>query len=170
MVAVQFESQTVEQILLVAKETIAKVPMCWAVTADAHGGANARVVQPFFSQLDQDGGVVRFVTSGSSRKVREIASSGRISLGYQYDAEQACVTLVGAASIIDDRTYMRDNWRTDWNVFFPGGPSDANAVIIEVTVGRIEVWNLVRKIAAPDGLRASTLQRAASGGWQSLYG
>ena len=109
----QFESQTVEQILLVAKDTTAKVPNCWAVTADQRGGANARVVQPFFSQLDQDSWVVRFLTSGRSRKVTEIVSSGRILLGYQYDPEQAYVTLVGAASIIDDRGYLQDKWRTE---------------------------------------------------------
>jgi general stress protein 26 len=167
----QFESQTVEQILLAAKDITAKVPNCWAVTADQRGGANARVVQPFFSQLDQGGWVVRFLTSGRSRKAAEIASSGRISLGYQYDPEQACVTLVGAASINDDRGYLQDKWRTEWNAFFPKGPSDVDAVIVEVTVERIEVWNLMRGIAAPpNGLRAATLQRAASGGWQSLYG
>jgi general stress protein 26 len=168
---VQFESQTVEQILLVAKETTAKVPNCWAVTADQHGGANARVVQPFFSQLDQDGWIVRFLTNGRSRKAAEILSSGRISLGYQYDPEQAGVTLVGAAIIIDDRGYLRDQWRPEWNAFFPKGPSEGDAVIVEVTVGRIEVWNLMRGIAAPpNGLRAATLQRAASGGWQSVLG
>jgi general stress protein 26 len=165
----QFESQTVEQILLVAKDMTAKVPNCWAVTADQRGGANARVVQPFFSQLDHDGWIVRFLTSGSSRKAAEIASSGRITLGYQYDPEQACVTLVGAASIIVDRGYLHDNWRTEWNAFFPKGPSDVDAVVVEVTVERIEMWNLARGIAAPpNGLRAATLLRAASGGWQSL--
>jgi general stress protein 26 len=167
----QFESQTVEQILLVAKDTTAKVPYCWAVTADQRGGANARVVQPFFSQLDLDGWVVRFLTSRSSRKAAEIASSGRISLGYQYDPEQAYVTLVGAASILDDRGYLQDKWRTEWNAFFPKGPSDVDAVIVEVTVERIEMWNRARGIAAPpNGLRAATLLRAASGGWQSLQG
>ena len=167
----QFESQTAEQILLVAKETTAKVPYCWVATADQRGGANARVVQPFFSQLDQDGWVVRFLTSRSSRKAGEIASSGRISLGYQYDPELACVTLVGAARLIDDRDFPQDQWRPEWNAFFPKGPSDPDAVIVEVTVERIEMWNLVRKIATPpNGLRAATLQRAASGGWQSLYG
>jgi general stress protein 26 len=165
----QFESQTAEQILLVAKDTTAKVPCCWAVTADQRGGANARVVQPFFSQLDQDGWVVRFMTSGRSRKAAEIAISGRISLGYLYDPEQAYVTLIGAARIIDDRGYLQDNWRPEWNTFFPKGPSDVDAVIVEVTVERIEMWNLARRIAAPpNGLRAVTLQRAASGGWQSL--
>jgi general stress protein 26 len=167
----QFESQTVEQILLVAKETTAKVPYCWVVTADQLGGASARVVQPFFSQLDRGGWVVRFLTSRSSRKAGEIVSSGRISLGYQYDPELACVTLVGAARLIDDRDFVQDQWRPEWNTFFPKGPSDPDAVIVEVTVERIEMWNLLRKIATPpNGLRAATLQRAASGGWQSLYG
>ncbi len=167
----QFESQTVEQILLVAKDITAKVPYCWVVTADQHGGANARVVQPFVSQLDQDGWVVRFLTSRSSRKAAEIASSGRISLGYQYDPEQAYVTLVGAASIIDDRGHLRDKWRPEWSAFFPKGPSDVDAVIVEVTVERIEMWNLMRRIATPpNGLQPAVLQRAASSGWQLLYG
>jgi general stress protein 26 len=165
----QCESQTVEQILRVAKEITAKVPCCWAVTVDNRGGANARVVQPFFSQINDCGWIVRFLTSGRSRKAAEIASSGRITLGYQYDPEQAYVTLVGAASIVDDRDYLQDKWRAEWNVFFPKGPSDVDAVIVEVTVERIETWNLERKIAAPpNGLRAATLQRAASGGWRSL--
>jgi general stress protein 26 len=165
----KLESQTVEQVLLVAKDTTAKVPNCWVVTADQHGGANARVVQPFSSQLNQDGWVVRFLTGADSRKTAEIASSGRISLGYQYDPEQAYVTLVGKAIIIDDRGYLKEQWRTGWNVHFPGGPSDMNAVIVEVTVERVEVMNLARGIGVPPkAVRASTLQRAASGGWQLL--
>lgn len=152
---------------MVAKDTTAKVPNCWAVTADQHGGANARVVQPFFSQLNQDGWIVRFLTGGNSRKTTEIASSGRICLGYQYDPEQAYVTLVGEAIVIDDRGFIKEQWRSAWNIHFPEGPSDVNAVIVEVTVGRIEVMNLARGIGVPpNAVRASTLQRAASGGWQ----
>jgi general stress protein 26 len=165
----RFESQAVERVLEVAKDIAMKSPCCWVVTADQHGGASARVVQPFFSLLDQDGWVVRFLTSGKSRKAAEIASSARVCLGYQCDPEQAYVTLAGAARIIDDRAYLHDQWRLDWNVFFPGGPSDTDAVIVEVRVKRIEVWNLMRKIAAPpNGLRAATLQQAVSGAWQSL--
>jgi general stress protein 26 len=159
----QFESPTVEQILLAAKDITAKVSNCWVATADQRGGANARIVQPFFSQLDQDGWIVRFLTSGKSRKAAEIASSGRLSLGYQYDLEQAYVTLVGEAKIIDDRGYLKNNWLIEWNVIFPDGPSDLDAVIVEVTVERIEMWNLARRIAAPpNDVRAATLQRIAS--------
>lgn len=113
--------------------------------------------------------VVRFLTSGNSRKAAEIANSGRISLGYQYDPEEAYVTLVGEATIIDDRGYLKDQWRTGWNAYFPEGPSDMNAVIVEVTAERIEVMNMARGIGVPpNSVRASTLQRAASGGWQLL--
>jgi general stress protein 26 len=167
----EFESQTVEQVLVAAQEIAANVPCCWALTAAPRGGVNARVVQPFFSQLDRDGWIVRFLTSGRSRKAAEIASSGSITLGYQYDPEQAYVTLVGAARIIDDRGYLYDHWRPEWNLFFPRGAADVDAVIVEVTAERIEVWNLARRIAAPpNGLRATTLQLATVGGWQSAYG
>src|SRR5579863_7552367 len=145
----QVESHTVEEILGAVRDTLQRVPYCWAVTADARGGASARLVQPFFSKLDDDGWVVRFLTGRSSRKAVEIARSGRVSLAYQYDREQAGVTLVGAARIIDDRGYIHDNWRADWNLFFPTGPSDVNAVFVEVTAEGIEVFNLARRIAAP---------------------
>src|ERR1700722_142060 len=147
----------------------AKVSNCWVVTADPAGGANARVVQPFFSQLDQDDCVVRFLTSASSRKAAEIASSRKIALGYQCDQEQAYVMLVGAASIIDDRGYLREQWRAEWEAYFPKGPSDVDAVIVEVAVERTEMMKLARGIAAPpNGLRPASLQRAASGGWQPV--
>jgi general stress protein 26 len=168
---VKFESQTVERILKAAEEITAKSLYCWVITADQRGGANARVMQPIFSELGQDGWVVRFLTNGSSRKASEIASSGKISLGYLHEAEKAHVTLIGAAKMIDDRDYLQKQWRPEWNTFFPGGPADADAIIVEVTVERIEVWNLSRKIAAPpNGARAATLQRTPSGGWQSFDG
>jgi general stress protein 26 len=166
----EFTSQTVEQILLVAKEIVAKVPNCWAVTADLFGGANARVVQPFSSQLDQEGWVVRFLTSARSRKAAEIAKSGRVLLGYQYDPEQASVTLLGAANTIDDRAYLRDQWRLEWNTYFPQGPSDLDAIVVEVIVERIEVLNLVRSIGVPTkGMHAATLRRTPSDDWQPVY-
>ena len=89
----------------------------------------------------------------------------------KYEPEQVCLTLVGKARISADRGYLNDNWRTEWNAFFPKGPSDVDAVFVEVTVERIEVWNGLRGIAAPpDGSRGATLLRAASGDWQSLEG
>jgi len=165
----EMPKQTVETILSAAKETIALVRYCWAAT-NGEVCANTRVVEPFFSGTDRDDWIVRFLTSRSSRKAAEIELSKRVALGYQYDPEFAYVTLIGEASIIDDRRLVADYWRNEWHAFFPNGPTDVDAVIVAVRVDRIEMWNPVRKIAPPPyGLRAAVLQRDGSG-WRLVYG
>ena len=54
--------------------------MCFAITVDQDGDANARVVQA--SQLSEDW-TVRFMTDRRSRKVEEIERSGKMTLAYQ---------------------------------------------------------------------------------------
>jgi general stress protein 26 len=86
-------------LLTVAREIIAKVPMCFAITVDQNGEANARVVQT--AELS-DQWTVRYTTDRRSRKVREIERSGKMTLAYQFDPANEYVTLVGRATIIDD--------------------------------------------------------------------
>ena len=50
--------------------------MCFAITVDQDGDANARVVQA--SQLSEDW-TVRFMTDRRSRKVEEIERSGKMN-------------------------------------------------------------------------------------------
>jgi general stress protein 26 len=160
----QFESASLEQCLLAAKDVTVKVSNCWVVTTGQRGGVHAQIVQPFFSQLDPDGWVVRFLTSGKSRKTGEIARSGRICLGYQYDTEQAYVTLSGEAHILRDPDFLKSHWQSAWNRSYPAGVSDLDATIVEARIGQIEIMNLVRRIgAAPNCSRAVTLQRGESG-------
>jgi general stress protein 26 len=164
---VKSEYKTVQQILLIAKETIAKVANCWAVTADLTGGANARLVQPYSSQLDDGDWIVCFLTNASSRKVAEMRRTGKILLCYQYDPEQASVTLLGETNIIGDRAYLRDQWRKTWDVYFPLGPEDTDAIIVQVAVERIEVLNMLRRIGKlTQAMQAATLRRSPSGAWQ----
>ena len=63
-------------LLQIARDVIAKVPMCFAITVDQNGEANARIIQT--SRLT-DEWTVRFMTDRRSRKVEEIKQSGRMS-------------------------------------------------------------------------------------------
>ena len=63
-------------LLKIAREIIAKVPMCFAITVDQNGEANARVVQT--AELS-DQWTVRYTTDRRSRKVREIERSGKMT-------------------------------------------------------------------------------------------
>ena len=75
-----------EALLQIAREIIAKVPACMAITIDQNGDANARVVNP---KPLSEAWTVRFATDRRSRKSAEIEQSGRLTLAYQYDAEKA---------------------------------------------------------------------------------
>jgi len=105
------------------------------------------------------------MTDRRTRKVGEIARTGRMTLVYQHQVGGAYVTLVGRASIIDDIAVKQAIWRPGSFKWHPGGPTDANVVLIEFVTERIETWNTPGQIV-PDptkGLWAAVLTRDADG-------
>ncbi len=64
-----------------------------------------------------------------SRESQEIERSGRLTLAYQYDPENAYVTLIGRAVINDDVATKTANWRPESYRWHSGGPADPNVVI-----------------------------------------
>jgi general stress protein 26 len=153
-------------LLQVARGIIAKVEACMAITVDRNGDANARVVNP---KPLSDAWTVRFATNRRSRKSQEIEQSGRLTLAYQYDAENAYVTLIGRAVITDDVAAKTANWRPESYRWYPGGPADPNVVYVDFTTERIELWSSSHAVV-PDpeiGLWATVLVRETSG-WRQL--
>ena len=151
-----------DSLLRVAREIIAKVPSCMAITVDGNGDANARVVnvKPL-----SEAWTVRFATDLRSRKSQEIERSGRLTLAYQYDSGSAYVTLVGHAAINNDIPAKIANWRPESYRWHPGGPEDPNVVYVDFTTERIEIWSSSHGVE-PDpikGLWAAVLTRDASG-------
>jgi general stress protein 26 len=151
-----------DRLLRIAREIIGKVPSCMAITVDRAGNANARVVNP---KALSDDWSVRFATHRGSRKSHEIEQSGRLTLAYQSDPENAYVTLIGHAVINDDVATKTANWRPESYKWHPGGPTDPNVVYIDFTAERIELWSSAHAVV-PDpkiGLWAMVLVREASG-------
>ena len=150
------------RLLQLARDTIAKVPACMAITVGRNGDANARVVNP---KPLSDVWTVRFATRRQSRKCQEVERSGRLTLAYQYDPEAAYVTLIGRAVINDDVATKTANWRPDSYRWHPGGPADPDVVYIDFTTERIEIWSSAHAVV-PDpkvGLWAAVLVREGSG-------
>ena len=144
-------------LLAIARETIAKVPLCMAITVAPNGEANARVVQP--GPLREDW-TVGFMTNRSCRKVIEMEQTRRLTLAYQLDAELACVSLIGRPTILDDIALKRAVWGPDSDRFHPGGPEDPNVVIVKLHVDRIEIYSAGRDVTpAPLGLNSAMLLR-----------
>lgn len=158
---------TVEAVLAAAKATMAKARYCWAVTVDGDGRANARPMGRIRSLPGEDSWIVWFMTRRGSRKALEIGRTGRLTVVFQHDADDAYVTLIGRAAVFTDRAAIRVRWEKAWNLFFPKGAEDENAVFLRAEVDRIELW--AHGVSPePFGGRAAILERDPAGHWHEV--
>ena len=148
-------------LLAIARETIDKVPFCFAITVGENGAASARVVQ---TGTLRDDWSVGFMTERYCRKVVEMERAGRLTLAYQYDPEKAYVTLTGRPVIIDDVALKRSVWNPNADRWHRGGPDDPNVVIVRLITDLIEIWSSGRDVMPePKGFSAAVLERDGLG-------
>src|SRR5262249_30584942 len=128
----------VTELLRIARATTNAVPTCLAITVDHNGDPNARAINA--SKPTEDW-TLRFMTDRRTRKFGEIARTGRLTLVYIDLAGGAYVTLIGGATIIDDPAVKQAIWQPGSFKWHPGGPTDANVVLVEFAAERIELWS-----------------------------
>jgi general stress protein 26 len=155
----------VSRLLAGAAKTMASLGYCWLVTAAETGGANPRPM----GRLPRDPGdnewTVRFVTDARSRKARDIRRAGKVAVIFQREADDAFVTLIGAAKLRDSASEVRRRWKDAYDAYFPSEMDRANASFIEVEVERMELW--IRGVTPePFGMHPTTLERIAGGAWR----
>jgi general stress protein 26 len=149
------------ELLTIARQTIAKVPWCFVITSNSSGGApNARVVKP--GPLRDDWSI-GFMTERSCRKVQEIETAGQFTMAFQFDQELAYVALQGRPQVIDDVKIKEAVWSSESDKFHPGGPADSNVVIVKLLTESVELYNSGRAVQpAPTGLCSVRLVRTAN--------
>ena len=159
----------VGRLLAGAAKTIARVRYCWLVTAAGSGGANARPMGRLLHDPDEDEWKIRFVTDGRSRKASDIGRSGKVTIIFQDDPDDAFVTLTGSAALRRDASEVRRRWKRGYDAYFPSEEDRANAIFVEIDVERMELW--IRGVTPePFGLRTTVLAREGRGPWQLMAG
>lgn len=160
------DERTVEvsRLLAGATQTIASVRYCWLATAAATGATNARPMGRLPRDLDEDDWTIRFITDGRSRKASEIRRAGKATVIFQA-ANDAFVTLVGPATLLEEASEVRQRWKSAYDVYFPTDQDRATAALIEVEIQRMELW--IRGLTPePFGFRATTVERDGRGAWR----
>ena len=103
-----------------------------------------------------------------SRKVFDIRRASKVGLIFQ-DADDAFVVLIGRAKLLEGASSMRQLWKDDYDVYFPGEEDRANATFVEVNVERMELW--IRGVTPePFGLHTTILERDATAAWRLNLG
>ncbi len=155
------------QFLDAARETIAAVPVCWLATRSLEGGTNARAVSSSAGPPRSDEWTRRFLVRRSSRKVGEMRAAPLVTLAFQHPSGDRYIALGGRATIIEDVAEMRTMWSSDLDARFPPGFADANMIVIQVDVDRIEVH--VRGLTPePFGAGRTLLERQSAGSWRFI--
>jgi general stress protein 26 len=153
--------------LAATRETIAAVPVCWLATRSLEGGTNTRAVSSSAGPPGSDEWTRRFLVRRSSRKVAELRAAPLVTLAFQHPSGDRYIALGGSATVIDDVAEMRTMWPSDLDAHFPPGFADANMIVIQIDVDRIEVH--VRGVTPePFGAGRTLLQRQPAGAWRFI--
>ena len=111
---------------------------------------------------------IRFLTDGRSHKAAHMRRTSEVSILVQHDPDLAFVSLTGKAELRGDASETRSRWKAAYDVYFPSAADQANAIFVEVEIGRMELW--IRGVTPePFGLRATVLERGADG-WRLISG
>jgi general stress protein 26 len=153
----------VSRLLTGATKVIARVRYCWLVTEAETGGVNARPMGRVLPGPDKNDWNVRFVTDRRSRKACDIRRAGNVVVIFQYDPDDAFVTLVGsAATLIERASEVGRLWKDTYDSYVPSEADGANAAFVEVKVERMELW--IRGVT--QGSHATKLEQNAGGTWR----
>lgn len=127
---------TKAQVLMAARDVMAKARYASFGTIDSSGRPQARIVDPLAPDKDL---VVWIGTNPLTRKVGEVRANGRVSLLY-FDAKGLeYVTLTGTATVVTDAAEKAKHWKAEWGPFYKEGANDAGFALIRVAPSRVEV-------------------------------
>jgi general stress protein 26 len=124
-----------DTILSVARDYIDTVRFCALITIDSTGSPHVRTMDPF--QPDENM-VIWLGTNRKSRKVQEIHNNPHVALYYSDDKNDGYVSIIGTASIIEDKEEKNSHWKNEWDRFYPG---KKNYILIKVIPKRLEILN-----------------------------
>jgi general stress protein 26 len=90
--------------------------------------------------LSTFGGTLWFFADDRSHKIGEIEHDRRVYLSFQNEQEHRYLQLAGTASLVTDRSKMRELFTPDTKAWFPGGVDDPHLVLIRIDVTNGTFW------------------------------
>ena len=143
------------------RETMQATPYCFLITLDGSGQPQARLMR----WAEQEPNLTLWlVTNPATRKAQELRADSRATVACYDPQGEGYVTLAGRARLVSARLEKRRRWQKSWEDFFPSGPDDPAALLIEFTPERVEVMSFYRHLATlPFTFRPLILVRRGSG-------
>ena len=95
--------------------------------------------RPLEARADRDESVIWFLTDLRGAKDDEIEAFPEICLTFVYPKQKVYLSMSGQASVSRDTERARSLWNEKQQVWWPGGPSDPNVLVIQFNPERAEI-------------------------------
>ena len=118
-------------------EVLRKFDNAVLATVNPEGQIHARPMAIFDTEED---GSMLFITDDASAKVHEIENEPHATVICQ-KGWSTTVTMSGGAALYRDVERVRENWKKEYQAWFPEGPDDPRIVLIRVQAERGEYWD-----------------------------
>ncbi len=86
------------------------------------------------------GFTVYFCTSAASGKVRDLRANPAAAAYFALPLESKGVMLAGDTEVLEDLKYKEALWDEGWRVYWSGGPSDPDCVVVRLTPNEATGW------------------------------
>jgi general stress protein 26 len=97
--------------------------------------------RPLEARPDRDEDTIWFLTDRRGAKDDEIEDHPAICLTFVYPKEKVYLAISGSASIARDTERARQLWNEEQQVWWPGGPSDPDVLVVRFEPERAEIWD-----------------------------
>lgn len=137
-----------------------------------HGSGNKLHGRPMAIAQVEDNCDLWFITAADTVKLHEIDTNNHVLVTFQ-DKDTRFVSLCGQAEIVRDQQKIDELWREMFKLWFPGGKTDPNLMLIHVRTDQGEYWDNggANRIAfVMDALRAYAGKQVMSTGEGSRHG
>ena len=118
-------------------DIVEKVPVCMMATR-FRDGLRARPLEP---RPDRKSEVIWFLTDRRGCKDDEIDSFPEVCLTFIDPKENVYLSLTGNASVSRDTNRAKELWNEKQQVWWPGGPTDPNVLVIRFEPLLAEMWD-----------------------------
>lgn len=122
-------------------ELMKGVHICMMTTVGADGSLDSRPMAPQQTEkFAENGGVLWFLTRGSSEKVEEVQADRHVTLTFADPGDSKYITLKGKGSSSKDKAKIHELWNNMYKAWFPGGEDDPEITVMRVDVSEADYW------------------------------
>jgi general stress protein 26 len=89
-------------------------------------------------------GVLWFLSHNHTEKVEAVRNHQQVNLAFTDPASQRYVSISGYCELVRDHAIAKDLWDPSYASWLPGGPEDADLILMKVDIQHAECWDAVQ--------------------------